>query len=165
MTIGALLNIIKSDKNQQYLGNILVGFNMAGIFCLILYSIRIRKLLLEMQIDLDVNKDTPSDYALLVRNIPLKMTQEELKEKFESIFKVFNVKVYEVNYCYKVDEMIALNKVVAKMNFLKGMCKIHNLKQMKKLGCPKAELETHKDYVKPTKKNKFRIWRSRVLDR
>lgn len=86
MTIGALLNIIKSDNSQQYLGNILVGFNMAGIFCLILYSIRIRKLLLEMQIDLDVNKDTPSDYALLVRNIPLKMTQDELKEKFESIF-------------------------------------------------------------------------------
>ena len=81
-----------------------------------------------MQIDLDVNKDTPSDYALLVRNIPLTMTQDELKEKFESIFSNFKVKVYEVNYCYKVDEMISLNKIVAKMNHLKGMCKIHDLK-------------------------------------
>jgi len=138
---------------------------MAGIFCLILYSIRIRKLLLEMQIDLDVNKDTPSDYALLVRNIPLTMTQDELENKLESIFKVFGVKVYEVNFCYKVDEMIELNKTVAKLNFLKGMCKIHDLKQMKKLGCKKNELETHKDYVKPRKNNKFRIWRSRVLDK
>ncbi len=138
---------------------------MAGIFCLILYSIRIRKLLLEMQIDLDVNKDTPSDYALLVRNIPLIMTQDELENELESYFRVFGVKVYEVNFCYKVDEMIELNKTVAKLNFLKGMCKIHDLKQMKKLGCKKNELETHKDYVKPTKNNKFRIWRSRVLDK
>lgn len=93
------------------------------------------------------------------------MTQDELKTKVESIFSNFNVKVYEVNYCYKVEEMIALNKVVAKMNFLKGMCKIHDLKEMKRLGCTKAELETHKGYTKPTKKNKFRFWRSRVLDK
>lgn len=165
MTIGALLNIIKEDSSQQYLGNILIGFNMAGIFCLIFYSIRIRKLLLEMQIDLDVNKDTPSDYALLVRNIPLKMSQIDLENKLESMFKVFGVKVYEVNYCYKVDDIIGLNKTVAKLNFLKGMCKIHDLKQMKKLGCKKNELEGHKDYVKPTKRNKFRIWRSRGLDK
>ena len=79
LTIGSLLEIIKSDKSQFYLGNILVGFNMAGIFSLILFSIRIRKLLLDMQSDLDINKDTPSDYALLVRNIKLEMTQEELK--------------------------------------------------------------------------------------
>lgn len=121
--------------------------------------------MLDMQIDLDVNKDTPSDYALLVRNIPYGCTQEVLKERFEFIFSSFNVKVCEVNYCYEVDEMIRLNKVVAKMNYLKGMCKIHDLKEMKRLGCTKAELEAHKDYRKPTKKNKFRFWRSRVLEK
>ncbi len=49
--------------------------------------------MLEMQIDLDQEKNTPSDYALLVRNIPLTMTQEELKIKFETMFNKFNVKV------------------------------------------------------------------------
>jgi len=83
VTIGSILEIIKSDKKQSYLANILIGFNMAGIFSLILYSIRIRKMMLEMQIDLDVNKDTPSDYALLVRNIPITMKKEELTIKFE----------------------------------------------------------------------------------
>jgi hypothetical protein len=122
-------------------------------------------MMLEMQIDLDVNKDTPSDYALLVRNIPITMKKEELTIKFESIFSNFNVKVSEVNYCYEVEEMIKLNKTVAKMNYLKAMCKIHDLKEMKRLGCTKPELEKHKDYKRPTKKNKFRFWRSRILDK
>jgi hypothetical protein len=143
----------------------MVGFNMAGIFCLILYSIWISKILLEMQIRLDINKDTPSDYALLVRNIPLDMTKEVLKEKFEQIFSDFNVKVFEVNYCFDVKDIVKLNKIVAKNNYLKGMCKIHDLKQSTKLKCSPTELKNHKDYVKPSKQNKFRIWRRRILDR
>ena len=67
-----------------------------------------------MQIRLDINKDTPSDYALLVRNIPLDMTKEVLKEKFEQIFSDFNVKVFEVNYCFDVKDIVKLNKIVAK---------------------------------------------------
>jgi len=93
ITIGAILDIIKSDDSQTYLANLLIFFNMIGIFFLIVYSIRIRKMMLEMQIDLDQEKNTPSDYALLVRNIPLTMTQEELKIKFETMFNKFNVKV------------------------------------------------------------------------
>ena len=115
-----------------------------------------------MQSDLDINKDTPSDYALLVRNIKLEMTQEEFKVQFESIF---NVKVYEVIFCCEVEKMIQLNKTVAKMNYLKGMCKIHDLKEMKRLGCTKEDLENNKDYAKPTKRKKFRFWKSRVLDK
>ena len=122
-------------------------------------------MMLEMQIDLDQEKNTPSDYALLVRNIPLTMTQEELKINFETMFNKFNVKVQEVNYCYEIDEMVSLNKIVAKMNFLLAICKIHDQKEKKRIGCSIEELETHKDYKVPTKRHKFRFWRFRLLDK
>jgi len=124
ITIGAILDIIKSDDSQTYLANLLIFFNMIGIFFLIVYSIRIRKMMLEMQIDLDQEKNTPSDYALLVRNIPL-----------------------------------------TKMNFLLAICKIHDQKEKKRIGCSIEELETHKDYKVPTKRHKFRFWRFRLLDK
>jgi hypothetical protein len=48
ITIGKIMEIIKSDSSNAYLGNILVGFNMAGIFCVVLYSIFLKKKMLEM---------------------------------------------------------------------------------------------------------------------
>jgi hypothetical protein len=70
MTIGNIMEVIKKDNSNAYLGNILVGFNMAGIFFVVFFSIILKKKMYEMQNQLDWEKDTPSDYALLVRNVP-----------------------------------------------------------------------------------------------
>ena len=53
----------------------MVGFNMAGIFCVVVYSVFLKKKMFEMQNQLDKDNCTPSDYALLVRNIPLSMVK------------------------------------------------------------------------------------------
>jgi hypothetical protein len=104
MTIGKVMEVILEDNSNAYLGNILVGFNMTGIFCVVFYSIFLKKKMYEMQNQLDWEKDTPSDYAILVRNVPLSFARDKntLKEYFETEYSAMDVKVSEVNYCYEV---------------------------------------------------------------
>lgn len=63
-------------ENSKKLGDILIGFNIAGIVIVIISSIFVRRRMVKMQIELDKDKVTPSDYGMLVRNIPLTMTKE-----------------------------------------------------------------------------------------
>jgi hypothetical protein len=104
MTIGKVMEVIVEDNSNAYLGNILLGFNMTGIFCVVFYSIILKKKMYEMQNQLDWEKDTPSDYAILVRNVPLSFARDKntLKEYFETEYSAMDVKVSEVNYCYEV---------------------------------------------------------------
>ena len=89
------------------MGDILIGFNMLGIVYVIFHSIYLRRMLVRLEIKLDEKKVSPSDYSVIVRNIPLTKTKVELKEEFEQ--KLFdnikNFKVECVNYCYDIEAM------------------------------------------------------------
>ena len=47
---------------------------------MLFHSITLRKLLVGMSIDLDRKEISPSDYAILVRNLPKDVSKEKLKE-------------------------------------------------------------------------------------
>ena len=69
------------SENSRTLGDVLIGFNIAGIGIVMIASIFVRRMLTGMQIELDKDETTPSDFGIVVRNIPLDMTKEDLKLK------------------------------------------------------------------------------------
>jgi len=70
ITIGTMINLLRNvDINESYASDIFIACNMAGILYILLHSIFQRSKLVKMQEDLDKDKDSPSDYALLIRNV------------------------------------------------------------------------------------------------
>jgi hypothetical protein len=90
LTIGTLGMIIKADLTQDFLCHIYVACNFVGIFYLLVHSVIQRRKLASLKQELDKDKDTPSDYALLLRNVPRTWTQKMLKEYIEKEFAVIN---------------------------------------------------------------------------
>jgi hypothetical protein len=65
-----MINLLqKIDINESYASDVFIACNMAGILYILLHSIFQRSKLVKMQEDLDKDKDSPSDYALLIRNV------------------------------------------------------------------------------------------------
>lgn len=64
--------------NAQIIIDVVVYFNMAGIVYLLVHSIILRRALVAMNVHIDNNEVSPSDFALLVRNIPLTTTKQDL---------------------------------------------------------------------------------------
>jgi hypothetical protein len=64
----------------------LMYFNMIGIVYLLIHTIIMRNSLVKMALNLDHKEVTPSDFALIVRNIPKDMTKEKLTELLETRF-------------------------------------------------------------------------------
>jgi len=69
-TLDPILRTISRDGAQSFLADIYVSCNFAGIFYLLIFSILERRRMSRLQDELDKDKDTPSDYAVIVRNLP-----------------------------------------------------------------------------------------------
>ena len=69
---------VTSEDNSKMLGDLLMYFNMGGVIYLLIHSIKIRKDLVQMGQRLDNKQLSPSDFALVVRNIPFNTTKEKL---------------------------------------------------------------------------------------
>jgi len=89
--------------------DVVVYFNMAGIVYLLIHSIILRRSLVAMNLYIDRNEVSPSDFALLVRNIPLTTTKEDLIKQLEARYNHVKLKVQYVNLCYNIDQMVKLN--------------------------------------------------------
>lgn len=77
LSLGTLSEVIKSSGNFSY-GDAFIYLNMAGVLIVLLYSIGLRRALVRMHHYSDRDKVTPSDYGLLVKNVPASMTKEQL---------------------------------------------------------------------------------------
>jgi hypothetical protein len=44
--------------------------------------------MVKLRFDLDRDKDSPSDYAILVRNVPKNWSQSKLLEKIEELYSI-----------------------------------------------------------------------------
>jgi hypothetical protein len=109
----------------------LMYLNMVGIIYLLIHTIFMRRTLVKMALDLDHKEVTPSDFALLVRNIPADMTKEKLTELIECRFAKGQVKVSYVNLCYNIQDMVKLNTKIHELIKQKGAYKLHLKKEMK----------------------------------
>lgn len=72
---------------------------------------------------LDENEVSPSDYALLVRYVPLDWPKEKLEGVLEDHFKLYGLNVNYVNYCFDITEMVKLNKKMGELIKLKNLVK------------------------------------------
>ena len=98
---------------------------------------------------LDNKEATPSDYALVVRNIPKNITKEQITEEIEKRFSVGNVKVAYVNMCYNIEDIVSLNSRITELVKLKGYYKLHLKKEMKARGIKKRQLLQQPDQIEP----------------
>ena len=63
-----------------------MNLNIAGIAVLLFFTIFLRRNLKKMNREIDDKILSPSDYALMIHNIPLNMTEIQLKEYIEQEF-------------------------------------------------------------------------------
>jgi len=63
--------LIQKDMNESYASDIFIGCNMIGILYILFHSVFQRSKLVRMKEELDKDKDSPSDYALLIRDVDI----------------------------------------------------------------------------------------------
>jgi len=127
----------------------LMYLNMLGIGYLLIHTIFMRKNLVKMAAELDHKEVTPSDFALLVRNIPKDMTKEKLKELLEDRFSRGAVKVSYINLCYDITDMVKLNTNITDLIKQKGAYKLHLKKEMKAQGLTKKQIVSNPSAIEP----------------
>jgi hypothetical protein len=59
--------------------DVVVYLNILGVAYMLLHSISLRKTLVQLSIDLDRNEVSPSDFAIIVRNLPKDVSKESLQ--------------------------------------------------------------------------------------
>ncbi len=101
----------------------IMGINIVGVVFITFYSVYVRRKLQDMAEILDENEVSPSDYGLLVRDIPNDWTKEKLEGVIEDHFKLYGLNVNYVNYCFNVTEMVKLNKKMGELIKLKNLVK------------------------------------------
>jgi hypothetical protein len=118
-------------ENTAIMADTLMYLNMLGILYLLIHTIFMRKKLVQMANTLDHKETTPSDFALLVRNIPKDMTKEKLTELIETRYVRGQVKVAYINMCYDIQDMVKHNTKITELIKQKGAYKLHLKKEMK----------------------------------
>ena len=70
LTIATIIKVIETNKEKDYLTYVIIGLNMLGIFFLLIVSIFLFRSIIRTKLKFDKTQNTPSDYAILMRNIP-----------------------------------------------------------------------------------------------
>lgn len=72
--------------SNLFRGDIVVYLNIIGVIYVLLHSIYLRKMLVGMGIELDKKDVSPSDFGIIVRNLPMDITKETLTKQIEEKF-------------------------------------------------------------------------------
>jgi len=78
-----LINYSKDTKSNLFRGDIITYLNIVGVLYVLIHSIILRRILVRMSIELDKKEVSPSDFAIVVRNIPSTMNKDQLKAELE----------------------------------------------------------------------------------
>lgn len=87
-------------------------FHHGTILVILLYSIILRNHLKRLEWNLDEKNTTPSDFAIMVSNLP-KATPEEVKKYFEEALE--DIEVVYVNHAYDIRKLLKLKKEATKI--------------------------------------------------
>jgi hypothetical protein len=63
-----------NDSNLLVFADIVMYLNSAGIIYILIHSIYQRRMLVSLNIELDKDHTSPSDFAILARNLPKNIT-------------------------------------------------------------------------------------------
>lgn len=69
-----------NPDSNLFRADVIVYLNILGVVYMLIHSIFLRRQLVIMSINLDRSEISPSDYAILVRNLPKDVSKEKLKE-------------------------------------------------------------------------------------
>ena len=72
-----------------------------------------------------------------------------MKQRFESHFSKYNLKVSYINYCYDIEKMIQCDKKLKELSRKKGMYKLHLKKYMKENNITKEQVAANPRLVPP----------------
>jgi hypothetical protein len=77
----ATFNVLWENEptSNLFRADVVVFLNILGVVYMLLHSIYLRRLLVGMSIELDKKEISPSDFAILVRNLPEDVSKEQLK--------------------------------------------------------------------------------------
>ena len=78
------------------------------IFALI-YFVFMRRQLLKIEDKIDETMVTPSDYAIMVTNLPKNESEDEVKKYFKDILPECEIEY--INYAYKIDKIVKLQRL------------------------------------------------------
>ena len=103
------------DPDNYKLGGILAEsiLNLIFIFVILFGSIILRRIQNKITNDADETNLTPSDYWVMITNLPKDKTQEETKEYLEKVSP--GIEIVYINYCYKIKEIVDISRKL--MNF------------------------------------------------
>ena len=74
---------------------------------------------------------TPSAFAVMVKNLPLDKTKEEVKQWFAEFFK--NPEIQYVNFCYDIRKMVKMSRKLDKLKQMKRYLEKFKQSRLKKL--------------------------------
>lgn len=80
-------------------------------------------------LELDANDDTLGDYSVIVRDIPLDMSKDQLKTSIEDKHSSFKVKVAYINYIYNIEELVECDQEEIKLRTYNSLYKVNIKKQ------------------------------------
>lgn len=145
----ATFNVVWSSDTTSNLtrADIVVFFQILGVLYMLAHSVYLRKLLVGLSLELDKNEISPSDFAIVVRNIPKSMGKEDLKEEIEKL--VPDSKVQYVNLCYNIDKIVELDKKIKELSKHRGFYKLYLKKQIKAKGIKKEDLKANPQLIPP----------------
>lgn len=88
-------------SSNLFRADLIVYLNILGVVYMLFHSIFLRRLLVKLSLEIDKKETSPSDFAIVVRNIPKNVSKDSLKVQIEKMFND-EVKVSYVNLCYDI---------------------------------------------------------------
>lgn len=133
----------KINKNSRKISEYFIYLNFGGFLLAILVSFWLK-------IDLDkftqlLNSEihTPSDYGLIVKNIPKEWKPEFLEKQIKRELKV---DVEYVTYCYDMQQILAKNQEIVEQKKIKQQIEVIINKKMKVLNITREQYNSiHKE--------------------
>lgn len=145
----ATFNVLWSSDTKSNLtrADVIVFLQILGVVYMLAHSIYLRKLLVGLSLELDKKEISPSDFAVVVRNIPRTMGRDGLKQEIEKL--VPGSKVQYVNLCYNIDKIVELDKKIKELSKQRGFYKLYLKKQIKEKGIKKEDLKSNPQLIPP----------------
>jgi hypothetical protein len=143
---------LEHDDFQRDMG-IIAALNVIGIVAFMVYAFKIRKKLVELHDTLDSENITPSDYSLMVFNLPIDKSEDELKaiilERFKDLVTSANLEIVYINYTYNIEDFINATDKLSTLYKHRGLVKLYQKQYCKENNIDREAVKKDPDSIPP----------------
>lgn len=145
-TMLSYVKLFKKFHSTKQVDNVITNFNILTfitLICLFILNLFFLNLSTAYVDEIDFNEESPSDYAVMVSDIPqTRMNADEIKNDFPQEY--FD-DIYEVNMTYKLR---AIAKIKEQLRQLKKLRRLHKKDKTFYVGCCACKKLKHMDELK-----------------